>query len=412
MRKIILLTLASGIIFNLSAQSTRQKKALFIIADGIPADVFKKVSTPVLDTIAKAGAWLHAYVGGEKGGYSQTPTISAVGYNSLLTGTWVNKHNVRDNDIVAPNYSYQTIFRLFKDQFPDKKIAIYSTWLDNRTKLVGDELPQTGLIKVDYHFDGLELDTLKFPHDNEGWYIHLIDEEVANRAAAAIRREAPDLTWVYLEYTDEMGHLHGNSEKLYGAVKMMDEQVKRVWEAIQYREQNFKEDWVIYITTDHGRDSITGNNHGGQSDRERNTWIITNANNINPWFLKNAPGIVDIMPSIASHLNIAIPRERSMEIDGIPLTGKLFASDLGVVYENKHLVITWKAIDKKSKAKIWLAATNEFKTGGSDQYQMVKETVLSKEKEIIDIGKMPPSSFYKIVLETPGHFLNRWVILK
>lgn len=411
MKKIILAALASVIIGNVVAQS-RQKKAVFVIADGIPTDVLEKVSTPTFDAIAKKGALLHAHVGGEKSGYSQTPTISAVGYNSLLTGTWVNKHNVWDNDIAAPNYAYWTIFRFFKNQYPEKKTAIFSTWLDNRTKLVGDDLPQTGSIKVDYHFDGMELDTVKFPHDKESWYTHLIDEEVVNHAASSIRKEAPDLSWVYLQYTDDMGHLYGDSEKFYNAVKMVDDQVRRLWEAIQYRQQNYEEDWVIYITTDHGRDAQTGKSHGGQSERERNTWIVTNADSINPWFLKNAPGIVDIMPSIASHLHITIPRERLMEIDGIPLTGNLSAADLMVSYENKMLVVTWKALDKKGKAKIWLAATNEFKTGGNDRYQLVKETDISREKEIIDISKMPASSFYKIVLETPGNFLNRWVILK
>ena len=49
-----------------------------------------------------------------------------------------------------------------------------------------------------------------------------------------------------------------------------------IWDAIQYREQNFKEDWLFIITTDHGRDAQTGKNHGGQSDSERNTWLIMN----------------------------------------------------------------------------------------------------------------------------------------
>jgi predicted AlkP superfamily pyrophosphatase or phosphodiesterase len=411
MKKIFLLIVSFGPILGSIAQPG-QKKALFIIADGIPADVIEKVPTPALHGIAKEGALLHAYVGGEKGGYSQTPTISAVGYNSLLTGTWVNKHNVWDNDIVAPNYYYHTLFRFFKEQYPDKKIAIFSTWLDNRTKLVGDGLPQTGSIKVDYHFDGMELDTVKFPHDKESGYTHLIDEEVASQAAAAIRKDAPDLSWVYLEYTDDMGHRYGTGERFYEAVKFMDNQVKRIWEAIQYRQQNFHEDWVIYITTDHGRDAQTGNNHGGQSDRERNTWIVTNAKNINPWFSKDTPGIVNIMPSIASHLNVTIPREQLMEIDGVPLTGKVPAADLHIVYENKQLIITWKAVAKGGNAKIWIATTNKFKTGGSDHYQLLKEVPISKQKEIIDVGKMAPSSFYKIVLETKGHFLNHWVTVK
>ena len=91
-----------------------QRKALFVIVDGISADVIEKIAKPNLDAIAREGGYVRAYVGGQKGTYSQTPTISAVGYNSLLTGTWVNQHNVWDNDIKAPNYQYWTIFRFFE----------------------------------------------------------------------------------------------------------------------------------------------------------------------------------------------------------------------------------------------------------------------------------------------------------
>ena len=98
---------------------------------------------PEFDAIISKGAYLPCYVGGEKGGPTQSPTISAVGYNSLLTGTWTNKHGVVDNDIKTPNYNYPTIFKVFKEQYPSKKIGVFSTWLDNRTKLVGDGLAQT-----------------------------------------------------------------------------------------------------------------------------------------------------------------------------------------------------------------------------------------------------------------------------
>ncbi|CAH0997096.1 hypothetical protein EMA8858_03233 [Emticicia aquatica] len=408
MNKILLLAIFFGA-FNASTQV--KKKAIFIIVDGIPADVIEKLKKPTLDSIAQIGGYTRAYVGGEKKNYSQTPTISAVGYNSLLTGTWVNKHNVWDNDIKAPNYYYWTIFRFFKEQYPEKKIAVFSTWLDNRTKLIGDNLPQTNNIKTDYYFDGLELDTTRYPHDKQSKYINLIDQQVANTAANTIQTVAPDLSWVYLEYTDDMGHKYGDSPEFYAAIEQMDKQVNQIWQAIKYRQAKFKEDWVIYITTDHGRDAKTGKGHGGQSDRERSTWIVTNAQNLNQYFHQNQPAIVDIMPSIANFLNISFPRKQQFEIDGISLTGKTSAISPEATFKDGNINLTWKAIEKKGNAKIWVTTTNNFEIGKNDKYELLKQVPVDAEKATIDVHKLP-SKFYKIVIETPYNVLNRWIVLE
>ena len=100
---------------SVATAQVKVKKALFIIADGIPADAIEKLATPNLNAIARVGGYFRTHVGGDKDANNQTPTISAVGYNSLLTGTWVNKHNVWGNNIKAPNYHYPTIFRLFQN---------------------------------------------------------------------------------------------------------------------------------------------------------------------------------------------------------------------------------------------------------------------------------------------------------
>lgn len=291
------------------------RKAIFILLDGIPADVLESVETPVLDEIARVGGYTRAYVGGEKGGTSESPTISAVSYNCMLTGTWANKHNVWGNSIKAPNYDYWSIFQVAENFNPELKTAIFSTWEDNRTKLLGEGLEATNNLQLDYSFDGFELDTIRFPHDDNRKYLLDIDELVSARAGEYLEEKAPDLSWVYLEYTDAMGHRYGDSDEMINAVKLADNQVGRIWKTIQEREQSHNEEWMIVITTDHGRTADTGKGHGGQSDRERTTWIVTNRNELSPAFHQQ-PGIVDIMPSICAFMGIEMPEAVRASLDG------------------------------------------------------------------------------------------------
>jgi hypothetical protein len=317
---------------------------------------------------------------------------------------------VWDNDIKAPNYNYPTIFKLFKDQYPDKKIAIFSSWLDNRTKLVGDGLNATGNLKVDIHADGFELDTLHFPHDKVSDYMHQIDDTVAAAASLSIRTQAPDLSWVYLEYTDDMGHRYGDSPQMNDAVAKLDKQISKIWDAIQYREQKFHEKWLIIITTDHGRDEKTGRNHGGQSDRQRSTWMVTNQP-LNQYAKTYHPAIIDIMPTIANFMHIKPERNFAREIDGISLAGPVSVAEPVVNIFQNRLDLSWKSVDTSGTIKIWLSTTNTFKTGGTDQYQLLQEIPVSANHTTVDISKWP-SEFYKIALEGKYNTVNKWFINK
>ncbi len=388
----------------------RPPKAVFILVDGIPADVVEKVPTPHLDRIARQGRYLRAYVGGEKGACSESPTISAVGYNSLLTGTWAHKHNVPDNAIKAPNYHYPTIFRLLKDQYPARKTAVFSSWTDNRTKLLGEGLPGTGNLQLDFHADGYELDTVRFPHDQDRDFMHRIDETVAADAVSCLKAQGPDLSWVYLEYPDDMGHRYGDGERFYRAVELMDAQVGRIAEAVQYRQQHFKEDWLLIITTDHGRDQTTGKHHGGQSDRERTTWIVTNTPRLNAYADSSAPGIVDIMPTLARHLGVVLPTDVQREIDGVPLLGKVSLAALRAEAAGEQLAVRWKALERAGTVKIWLSETNHYQRGGKDEYRLLGEVPLSARQATVNPGPMP-AGFYKIVLEGPHNAVNQWLRL-
>lgn len=389
------------ITFQAQAQ---EKKTLFIILDGIQRELLKKNPTPNLDEIISEGGYFPAYVGGAKGAYSETPTVSAVGYNSLLTGVWVNKHNVKGNSIRQPNYHYWSIFRYFNENYPNKTTAVYSTWLDNRTKLVGENLEGTGHLQLDYHFDGLEVDTLGYPHDDKSDYIKKIDQEVAAYAAKDVSQKAPDLTWVYLQYTDDMGHRFGASPEMDLGIQEADRQVGLIWDAIKEREKEYGEDWMIVITTDHGRGE-GGFHHGGQSDEERATWIISNK--VFNEIASQTPGIVDILPTMATFMDLSIPKNQAMEIDGVSLLGDAYASHLTGTLSGSELSLNWKSYGKGETARVWITPTNQFRYGNSDLYRLLGEVNLDDESANFDITSSHNN--LKVVLELPKGFINVWV---
>ncbi len=392
-----------------TAETRKAKKAIFVIVDGIPADVIEQVNTPWIDSITAEGGYTRAFTGGETPeSYNTSPTISAVCYAHLVTGVWTNKHNVWGNGLEAVNFNYPTAFWFLKNQYPEKTIAIYSTWEDNRTKLVGEGKAETGNLQFDFAKDGYELDTVAYPHNSAPHYIHLIDERVSKEAAQSIREDAPDLSWVYLQYTDNAGHEWGDSPEMDSAVVNADIQVGRIWQAVKEREADHNEDWLVYIVTDHGRDD-KGYHHGGQTPRERGIWFSTNDKNLNTYFREETPGLVDVLPSVLRFMEVDIPREFAFEIDGIPLSGEVSHQFTAAELEGDNLNLTWKPFKQAGDLSVWLTTTNNHKEGGTDEYILLGKAALQDGAATFDVSAHA-SDFYKVVLESTDHAANRWVM--
>ena len=291
-------------------------KTLFVVVDGIPADVIERVSTPGIDAVAAKGSYQRAYVGGEIGMPTESPTVSAVGYMSLLTGTWSNKHNVRANYGIEPNYAFWDIFRVAKYQARAITTGLFSTWTDNRTILMGDGLEAAGGYKFDFVADGYENDPAFAPALDDVERIQAVDLHVTTLAAKTLLESAPDLSWVYLQHTDDIGHRDGDSPSMDFAVRWVDARVSELWGAVQARSQQFSgEDWLVIVTTDHGRTSSNGKGHGGQSDRERTIWIANNSPRmVSP--AERSAAIVDIYPTIVEHMRFDMPEEVAAQLDG------------------------------------------------------------------------------------------------
>lgn len=391
-----------------ASQDLQKRKAAFIILDGIPADVIERVETPNLDEIASSGGYARGTMGGQVGHVSESPTISAVGYNSLITGTWAHKHNVYGNGIENPNYNYWNIFRIMEEHDSSTHSAIFSTWLDNRTKLIGEGLPEAGGITLDYSFDGFELDTVRFPHLPDRKFIRDIDELVSREAARYISEKGPDISWVYLEFTDDMGHKYGDSPEMDEAVILADIQVGRIWNSIKKREEEYSEEWMILVATDHGRKANGGSGHGGQSERERAIWFFTNRAELNSRFY-NTPAAVDGIPSILRFLDVTPEEDQLIESDGVPFIGDISIGNAKAEKSDDALLVTWTAYDSVGYVEIRIAFTDNFESGGKDEYKLGTTVPVSDQKAEIDIGGIKPS-LIKILLVAPKNATNCWYV--
>ena len=405
MKRFVFLALA---VCAVLATEGKTRKALFVIIDGIPADCIERLQPPTLMDIARKGHYHRGYCGGEVGEYSETPTISAIGYTNILTGTWMNKHNVRGNGGIQANYNYPTLFRIAKDQPRPVTTAIYSSWTDNRTILLGEGRPETRNLRIDYVFDGYDNDTIAYPHTAGDLHIRDIDGRVCQEAAQCIGQHAPDLNWIYLWYTDDAFHQHGHGRFSDEAVMNVDSQLAPVWKTIQQREKETDEEWMVIVTTDHGR-TTWGNGHGGQSQSQRTIWVITNQRRVNRQFFRPTLSHVDINPTICRWMGFTGIDEIVSEQDGIPFIGPTDIYDLKAEPYDDEVTLRWKHEGPKTTASIFIATTNNYYNGKSDKWIKVGEVPAKKGEFRINLKDYGKSDFHKFLVVTPNTTLTRWL---
>ena len=390
------------------------KKAVYIILDGISADILESLDTPNIDQIASLGGYARATTGGIAGGYSESPTASAIGYNNVLTGVWANKHNVYTNMILNPNYRYWSLYRLLETQKPSLVTALYSSWIDNRTKLIGLGLEESGSFSIDIVRDGY--DVVEHVIQQDSAWVRELDDHVAKEAATSIALDGPDFSWVYLWYPDDTGHSFGDSEPHFESIRHADTQVGMIWQSVQQRMEAFDEDWMVVITTDHGRALPDGRNHGGQTAREKTVWFATNHSGVNEYFDRGDVQHVDLYPSIASHLGVEIPKELSRELDGVSFIGPVDVSSITASRIGEDRIsVTWDSWQEETNSSCEVAISvtsgDNYGVGTIDSYERQATAPCAQNQVNLTLPtSMIKSDTIKVLLESPNNRLNYWVV--
>lgn len=405
--------MAAAMSFSDISTQAKTRKALYVIMDGVSSEFLNQTRPATIFDIAHTGSYAHAYAGGEIGALSQSPTISAIGYANILTGTWMNKHNVRGNDSIRTNYNYWSLFRIAKAQKRNVTTALFSGWTDNRTLLVGAGRPETGNLKIDYVYDGYDHDTVNYPKKPMALEVYDYDSVVCKRAAECVREKAPDLSWVYMWYTDDAFHITGYSTFSENYLHRADRLLKQIWDAIRYREEHFDEEWLLIVTTDHGREE-RGFDHGGQSAGERDIWMVSNRKDLNSEFGSDNLSQVDVMPTICNYMGFDVPRDVLWEQDGVPFYGKADIYDLKSTGFDNTVTLKWQCFPTVGdvSAEVYLSLTDNFKTGGSDNWIKAGTVKASQGKFTVDLSLYSAAREYKFVVVTPNNHVTRKYVKK
>ncbi len=302
--------LLASVLVACSGSLGRTPKVLVIGIDGVRPDVLAEVATPNLDALA-AGGW---YTSAAR---TTTPSVSGPSWSSMLTGVWPDKHGVIDNGFAGRRYDVWPSF-LVRVENARPEIATFAAldWvplaqLASSADLEGDDPLSPGpllpaAIDARIVVDGYE----------SGWAA--ADSMVAVAAADHLTSFDPDAMFVYLGNPDETSHQTGSIGVEYrDAIALADRHVGAVVQAMRNRPRYETEDWLVLVSTDHGRRPDGG--HGGDSPEEMTIFILASGDATVDWSPPGPAGIVDVAVTALDHLGIAV--DPAWELDGEVLGG-------------------------------------------------------------------------------------------
>ncbi|MDG9669321.1 hemopexin repeat-containing protein [Hahella sp. CR1] len=301
---------AAGVgLLAMTSLAVADNKVLLIGIDGLQLEQVQRLNTPNFDRLNIT----KAYTGGIQGASSEQPTISGPGWATILTGVWLSKHGVNSNDAGLANPEFPGLFKRVKDANPDAYVASIANWAPINTNFFANEVAN-----IDEVVSGVN------------------DEEVVNRALQTLSQTPADFVFLHLDDPDHAGHASCFGSAYDKAVQDSDRRLGQLLDKVANLQNQNADNWLVLVTTDHGRTPIVGCGHGNQTEPEKTIFIgsnqpmnaefsqqVTDIPNTEFNSLYGYPSQASIAPTVLRHLGVTI--DASWRLDGLPLIG-----DLGV----------------------------------------------------------------------------------
>jgi predicted AlkP superfamily pyrophosphatase or phosphodiesterase len=276
--------------------AARAPKVLLVGIDGVRVDILRRAHTPVIDSLAAAGFFSDR-------AFTRDHTVSGPGWSDMLTGVRTAKHGVDDNDFSGNRYAEWPDFltrieRVRPELFTFAALDWAPLWsAADGGPLVSDSIDE----KVG--FDG----------DAAGY--RRTDSLGVEAAVERLRDGPVDAAFVYLGEPDVVAHATDSFSPPYVAsIERADAQLGMLLDAVRARPTYAGEDWLVLVSTDHGRDDAGG--HGGDSPSERTIFFLASGPAAATGSTDCPPEIVDVAATALAHLGLG--PDPAWGLDGRP----------------------------------------------------------------------------------------------
>lgn len=263
--------------------SALEPKSLVVGIDGATFARIRRLDLPHLTALRRDGVTAHSNLYAEP----MAPTLSGPGWSSIATGTWPDRHGVRDNAFTGARFDdHPDYLTRLEGAEPSLATLVVATWEPVATTVFGDA--------VDERVAGGD------------------DASTTQRAVEELADGDPDSTFVHLDDVDHAGHDHGASSPEYAdALRAADRRLGRLLRAIESRPAYDRERWLVVVTADHGHTASGG--HGGSSPAERGTFVVARgAGDVAARLLEP----VDVAPTVIAHHGVSL--DPAWDLDGRP----------------------------------------------------------------------------------------------
>jgi hypothetical protein len=262
-----------------------------------------------------------------------TFTLSEVGWSSIASGVWEDKHGVDGSKFnMDPGQATKNGYLDFLTRIENRRARL-STFL-------ASDWDNIGLAENGGPIFGSAMDAnfaARVPAETiDNW--NRGDVAVTAAANRYLRRGNPDAGFVYLGLVDETAHLAGSATPTYAnAIATTDARIGKLLGAIRSRATYPFESWTILVVTDHGQKALSDPSvisHFGQTKLELTSFVIGSGPGLGANVKK--PKVVDILPTVLHQLGLSTPR--SWNIDGHSLSSARPASSASARVRGGRLV--------------------------------------------------------------------------